>query len=221
MRKLFDRTPAEASVILQTLKAVATAEGLLPFDPVHQTTLEGLRQHVLRARVDLDDLPVTLPNEIERRVLDPEVRANLLHLSVALPLLEAEYQHDRGRVVRRLAERFRASEHDVESAERTARRHYTMLALDAYRGSRADVGRSSFARSVALYLRGLVHRDADPELAARVHAFAAHPEGTVGRALLDYWRDNELGIPGEPGAMHSRMLFKHDVHHVLTGYDTT
>lgn len=221
MRKLFDRTPAEASVILRTLKAVATAEGLLPFDPVHRATLEALREHVLRAEVDLDGLQETLPEEIERRVLDPEVRANILHLAIGLPFLEAEYERDRTRVVRQLAARFRVRDHDVANAERAARGHYTRLSLDAMRGSLAEVGGTSFKRSLVLYLRGLVHRDADPELAARVHAFARQPDGTVGRTLLDYWRDNEFGIPGEPGSVQSQVVFKHDVHHVLTGYDTT
>ncbi|MEW6270040.1 MAG: hypothetical protein AB1689_12175 [Thermodesulfobacteriota bacterium] len=221
MRKLFDRTPAEAGVILRTLKAVATAEGLLPFETLHRATLDALCEHVLRAKVDLDELPETLPEELERRVLDPEVRANLLHLAIAIPLLEPEYERDRARVVERIAARFRVHDRDVRNAERAARGHYTMLALDAYRGSLADIGGTSLKRSLVLYLRGLVHRDADPELAERVHAFASHPQGTVGRMLLDYWRDNEFGVPGEPGSMQSQMFFKHDVHHVLTGYDTT
>ena len=54
MRKLFDRTPAEAEVILRCLKAVATAEDTLPFDPVHRATLDALCSHVLHVQLDPD-----------------------------------------------------------------------------------------------------------------------------------------------------------------------
>jgi hypothetical protein len=39
--------------------------------------------------------------------------------------------------------------------------------------------------------------------------------------MLDYWRDNEFNLPGEPGSVQSQVFFRHDVHHVLSGYDTT
>lgn len=221
MRKLFDRTPAEAAVVLQSLKAVATAEGRLAMDAVHLATLKALREHVLRAQVDVGRLPVGLPEELERRILDAEIRANLLHLAIVLPLLEPEHEAERAAVVRAIARRFRATDGAVADATAAARRRCAHLVLDASRGSRAGIRGTSLERSLLLCLRDLPGRDPDPELAARVHAFAAHPEGTVGRTLLAYWRDNALGLPGEPGSIESQLLFEHDVHHVLTGYDTS
>ena len=221
MRKLFDRTPAEAEVILRCLKAVATAEGTLAFDPVHRTTLDALCTHVLHVRLDVDAIGARIPEEVERSVVCREVRANLVHLALVLPFLEPAHEAARFAVVRELAHRFGVHERELDDAARAARGHYVRLALDTTRGTLAQLAGTSFPRSVVLYLKGFLHRDGDAALLARVHGFAAHREATVGRALLDYWRDNEFGIPGEPGSVQSQVFFKHDVHHVLSGYDTT
>lgn len=221
MRQLFDRTPAEAEVILRCLKAVATAEGALPFHPVHRTTLEALCAHVLRVRLDPAAIGSRLPEDVERSVVDREVRRNLLHLAMTLPFLEPEHEPARFAVVRTLARRFGVHEQALDDACRAARGHYVRMALDTTRGSLCELSGTSLSRSTVLYLKGYLHRDADADLLARVRAFAGHAEPTVGRALLDYWRDNEFGIPGEPGSVQSQVFFKHDVHHVLTGYDTT
>ena len=221
MRKLFDRTPAEAEVILRCLKAVATAEGTLAFDPVHRTTLDALCTHVLHVRLDVDAIGARIPEEVERSVVCREVRANLVHLALVLPFLEPAHEAARFAVVRELARRFGVHERELDDAARAARGHYVRLALDTTRGTLAQLAGTSFPRSVVLYLKGFLHRDGDAALLARVQGFAEHREATVGRALLDYWRDNEFGVPGEPGSAQSQVFFKHDVHHVLGGYDTT
>ena len=221
MRKLFDRTPAEAEVILRSLKAVATAEGTLPFDQVHRATLEALCTHVLHVRLDLDALDSALPVDLERSILDREVRVNLVHLAMTLPFVEPEHEARRAAVMRHIAHRFGVRERQIDDAERAARGHYLRMALDTTRGSLAEISGTTFSRSLALYLQSYLHRDGDAALLARVRAFAAHAERTVGRALLDYWHDNQFGLPGEPGSVQSQVFFKHDVHHVLSGYDTT
>jgi len=221
MRKIFDRTPAEAGVILRSLKAVATAEGTLPFTPLHRATLEALCEHVLHVRLDLDAIGSTLPDDLERSIVDREVRANLVHIAMTLPFVEPEREAERHAVMHRIARRFAIRERQVEDTARAARGHYLRMALDTTRGTLAELSGTAFSRSLVLYLKGLVRRDGDPAVLARVQGFARHADHTVGRALLDYWRDNAFGLPGEVGSVQSQVFFKHDVHHVLTGYDTT
>lgn len=221
MRKIFDRTPAEAGVILRSLKAVATAEGTLPFTPLHRATLQALCAHVLHVRLDLDAIDSTLPDDLERSIVDREARANLVHIAMTIPFVEPEREAERYAVMHRIARRFAIRERQVEDASRAARGHYLRMALDTTRGTLAELSGTTFSRSLVLYLKGLVRRDGDPAVLERVHGFARHPQDTVGRALLDYWRDNEFGLPGEVGSVQSQVFFKHDVHHVLSGYDTT
>ena len=221
MRKLFDRTPAEANVVLRTLKAVATADGTLPFEHVHRVLLEALCAHVLRVRLDLDAIGSTLPADVERSVIDREIRVNLVHLAMTLPFLEPEHEKARFAVVRTLARHLGVRDVQLDDAARAVRGHYLRMALDVTRGTLCELTSVPFSRAMALYLKGYLHRDGDPALLAQVRAFADHREHTVGRALLDYWRDNEFSLPGEPGSVQSQVFFKHDVHHVLSGYDTT
>jgi hypothetical protein len=59
----------------------------------------------------------------------------------------------------------------------------------------------------------------DRELAARYHALAALPEGTLGRAFLAYIEDNHFAVPGAKGGFPEIGIW-HDFGHVLTGYRT-
>lgn len=60
----------------------------------------------------------------------------------------------------------------------------------------------------------------DPELEARWRAFAELPEGSLGRAVADMYRDRGFWIPGTRSAA-SAYLAQHDFVHVLAEYGTT
>jgi hypothetical protein len=59
----------------------------------------------------------------------------------------------------------------------------------------------------------------DAALAARYDALQSAPEGSLGRALHAYFRDNGFALPGEKGAAPEMLIF-HDLGHVLTGATT-
>jgi hypothetical protein len=58
----------------------------------------------------------------------------------------------------------------------------------------------------------------DPELVARLSAFHDLPEGSLGRAYIEFYDRNGFDIPGsseEPAAM----FVAHDMNHVIAGYE--
>jgi hypothetical protein len=58
----------------------------------------------------------------------------------------------------------------------------------------------------------------DPELAARLRALADLPEGTLGRAYVDFYERNGFDLPGI--ALSSPATFvSHDMCHVIGGYE--
>jgi hypothetical protein len=59
----------------------------------------------------------------------------------------------------------------------------------------------------------------DHELAARYHALAHCPAGTLGHGLYRHYRSNGFAFPGEKDGIPEFAVF-HDVGHVLSGYGT-
>ena len=78
-----------------------------------------------------------------------------------------------------------------------------------------EEGLLGVARAISFVL-GL-YRDAS--LAARFHALADCPDGSLGRAVVDHFRARGIAYPGEKHGMPERMVH-HDLMHVLNGYDT-
>ena len=67
---------------------------------------------------------------------------------------------------------------------------------------------------------GLDKDHADPELAARLKGMRDLPEGTLGRAYVDFYDRNNLTFPGDDP--NSPAIFvAHDMTHVIAGYEPT
>lgn len=73
----------------------------------------------------------------------------------------------------------------------------------------------SLAKMLAVWL-GLA---SDPEIHARFLALDELPEGTLGPALLAFWRNAGFSLPGERGSP-MYIVYYHDISHVLAGYGT-
>jgi hypothetical protein len=62
--------------------------------------------------------------------------------------------------------------------------------------------------------------DPSPELAARLRSFHDLPEGTLGRAYVDFCDRNHLDYPGD-NPNQPAVFVAHDMTHVITGYEPT
>lgn len=63
-------------------------------------------------------------------------------------------------------------------------------------------------------------RESDPKALRRLRELERCPEGSVGRALLDFYVRHGHPVPGDP-SFGSFALVAHDVHHVIADYGTT
>src|SRR6478609_438094 len=62
--------------------------------------------------------------------------------------------------------------------------------------------------------------DHAPELAARLRSFHDLPEGTLGRAYVEFCDRNNLTLPGD-NPLQPAVFVAHDMTHVITGYEPT
>lgn len=61
----------------------------------------------------------------------------------------------------------------------------------------------------------------EPELAARIEAFAQLPEGSLGRALLGYYARFGFPLPGQAACALNHLYLAHDMTHVIAGIAAT
>jgi hypothetical protein len=74
-------------------------------------------------------------------------------------------------------------------------------------------------RGLFKFVRGMMGRYENKELAARYQALEHYPSGSLGKSYWEYCRTNGFALPGEKGGAPEQILF-HDCAHVLSGYGT-
>jgi hypothetical protein len=89
----------------------------------------------------------------------------------------------------------------------------------------ADFARFLDASIEARHEAGLTPRASaerpEPGLAARVAAFADLPDGSLGRAYLDFYARHGLGLPGAAAHPMNHFFVAHDMTHVIAGIEPT
>lgn len=60
----------------------------------------------------------------------------------------------------------------------------------------------------------------DPELASRLKGLHELPEGTLGHAYVEFYRRNDITLPGDDVHLPAHYV-NHDMNHVITGYEPT
>ena len=90
----------------------------------------------------------------------------------------------------------------------------------------ADVGRMFRASLPRRSEPGLADHAAsatepEPELVARIEAFSALPEGSLGRALLGYYERFGFPMPGREPCPLNHLYLAHDMTHVIAGLAAT
>lgn len=61
----------------------------------------------------------------------------------------------------------------------------------------------------------------EPELAARLRAFADLADGTLGRAYLTFYERHRIDVPGAQGSSMNHFFVSHDMTHVIAGIEPT
>ena len=80
----------------------------------------------------------------------------------------------------------------------------------------------TLAERVEPELRDLPTVDgAEPELAERLLALGELPEGTLGRAFIEFHSRNGLPVPGVQGSTINHFFVGHDMTHTITGIEPT
>jgi hypothetical protein len=219
----FERRPSREHVTaaLAAVRAVVAPTGAWP------DGARGLVDAVLwKTEHHLDPAaiaPATLV-ETAAAILEPALRVQLVRLAIVATLLD-------GRPALATTERIEAlaAALDVRTPELVdlrllaegrifrLRRHLVprLWVFSIIRAHARAHGWWSVIRMFAVMLRLAVDR----RVQARFLALDQLPPGSLGPALLAFWRNAGFGLPGERGAPPWLVCY-HDISHVLAGYGT-
>lgn len=223
------RPPADKAPFgLRALKMVAMASEAHSITPAVQNMLSGAQHVLLGTDIDIETLRPIEPGDLARALWtqddDKALPTQLVQGMLMVSLADGPPTREQMDLIDRFAAALGVKGPELESMRLLAAEHMMFFRLHFFRHSHLGrlagqgVVEDGLLRPVRdfLMLRGLAE---DPELAARYHALASLPEGTLGRELLAYFERNHFTPPGEKGGFPELGIW-HDIGHVLTGYGT-
>ncbi|GGG49300.1 hypothetical protein [Bizionia arctica] len=212
-------TDLEKIDALSLLLAIATDGGKIDLHPIHQKTIQAIGSYIFKVDKKIEELSNSF--SIADNFSDENVQKELLHLAAPMVFLEDEGKEQRAQALKDLAQKWHFKDHLINQVFKGAEGHKLALLRCELRPSSVEQGYSPLYQTF-YYLTSKLHLNKSHKaLFDRYRSYSLLPEGTFGKTLYNYYVDNEFAIPGTPGAEFEDILIIHDIHHVLSGCDTS
>ena len=215
-----ENDPEVRDAVGRALRQVATADATQPLERPQHSYIAAACAYLLGGEADVRNARPITAAELAAALPTPATRERAGDLLTVMPYADATLSPAKVALVGRFADALgidgtgvRRRRDVVHPLALAARVHYA-------RDHRYDWSAQDRIQPVRARLREWER--GDPHLAARFHALEdLHPD-TLGRAYIDFCRNRQYPLPGEPGAAPESLgLARHDLAHVLTGCDTT
>jgi hypothetical protein len=165
----------------------------------------------------LDDVSPRGPVETARELERPEARLRFCEILMSLELCRHPQSVPQVRRVEEYVEALGVSEIEVATVREALERGADETSKDLerfYGGILPEISEVSLRDH---YLR---LDQPDHELANRLRALHDLPEGTLGHAYVEFYRRNDITLPGDDIHLPAHYV-NHDMNHVITGYEPT
>ncbi len=219
MKKILEVRGQQAEDILSMLKCVATADGTLDLHEVHKATLHAMSGHLFQSEIDVDQVEGTITDAADK-IVDEELRQEVMNMAGILPFLEEEHKETRIDVFARLGSEFGFNRKFAKELHKLCHNAVMELTICMLRPSTVLAGRS-LAGLTLKFAEGPLHMDGDKKVLAQYEGYRDLDDGIFAKELIRYYDDNKFPLPGTSHAPFSNGLKVHDIHHVLEGYPTT
>ncbi|WP_438000751.1 hypothetical protein WMF26_13935 [Sorangium sp. So ce185] len=212
----------QAHAGLRAIKGVLTSAG--PLDGPRRDAIAAVQRHLLHTAHDIDALAPIAPEALAAAVREPALREQLVSGLCAMTLCGERIDERELLEVERFAAALGARPPAVRQLQRLYERRLLLLRIDISRNALLgksvrrmldEGGVSGLARNLASFA-GLLENE---PVAARYRALEGYPEGTLGKALFTFYRENGFSFPGEKRGVPEGVL-THDLSHILAGYGT-
>jgi hypothetical protein len=214
-------SPEQAFWGLRAMKTVAMADEALTASERHM--LESIQQ-IFGTTYDLKQLPPITPAELARAFPDPQLRRQLVQGLVIMTLIDGRASAKETDHVEQFAQALDVNAPEVKNLRHVLKGEILQLRLDLVRRfwlrpKVHEVWNNEGIRGLYKFVRGMMGRYENKELAARYQRLEHCPPGSLGRSLWEYWHVNGFAVPGQKGGAPEQIVF-HDCAHILSGYGT-
>ncbi len=212
-------SPAEVRAALGAARAVVAADGKLD---AHE---ERLVAAVARALGHEGPIEEAAPAEVAAVVVDETTRIRLVQGLILLALIDGDVDDAELGVIRSYARALEVDEPRLSNLRQLAQGHKRALYFDLWRRSAylGDAARKAWKdkglRGLYQFFGSLPGLATDADLAWRYRQLGLLAEGTFGRAYWVHMTERRFAFPGEVRGFPEELV-KHDLAHVLGGYDT-
>jgi ubiquinone biosynthesis protein Coq4 len=171
-----------------------------------------------RSDLDLSEMTPLDPAEAAAALRTREARRRVGEIAAALELCRHPLTDAQVSLTEEYAVALGHNGADLTLARDLVHRH-AALALADLRRFEGEVRPAWSERTlVAEYLDATPRADA--ELLARLRSFSSLPEGSLGRAYLEFYEAHGIELPGDDPTTPA-FFVGHDMNHVIAGYGTT
>ena len=218
-------SPSDARAILGALLAVASVRGRDQVTKADKASIAAVSRYMFRqeAPLDLDRLAPVTPAALAPALGKPELAAYALQLLAVMALVDGVLDGEKIAAVAGYAQALGIEEAYLAELTQAAAGHLRWALMDMTRKNIESIIDKPWAEDGDAMGFFLPYRNGatDPALAARYEELGKRPEGSFGRAFLDFYKQNGYLFPGEEDALNALFATPHDSTHVVSGYDTT
>jgi tellurite resistance protein len=206
---------------LRAMKTIAMADGVLNESERHMLASV---QRVIGTTYEIDELTPITPVELAHALPDPQLRKQLVQGLIVVSLIDGKPDRQETALVEQFAQALGINVPEVKNLRHVLNGEILQLRLDLVRRfwlrpKVEEIWNKEGLRGLYKFVRGMLGRYENKELATRYQALEHYPAGSLGRSYWEYCRKNGFALPGEKGGAPEQILF-HDCAHVLSGYGT-
>lgn len=215
-------TNEQARAGLRAIKTTLLAGGAI--EPQHREALSAVQSLLLRTHHDIDELPPIEPDDLAIQVTDPALREQLVSALVTFSMLSEKVNPSHAAAVDAYAGALGVAPVAIRQLRSLAEERLWRLRFDTIRNGPGSGGMARMIEEGGYFgavknMLGFAGVLENKEIAAKYHALQGYAEGTLGKALFDFYTSRNFKFPGEKGGAPEGLL-SHDLTHVLAGYDT-
>lgn len=206
---------------LRAMKTIAMADGVLNESERHMLTSV---QRVIGTTYEIEKLAPITPSELAQAFPDPQLRKQLVQGLIVVSLIDGKPDRQETALVEQFAQALKVDAPEIKNLRRVLNGEVLQLRLDLVRRfwlrpKIEEIWNEEGLTGLYKFVRGMMGRYENKELAARYQALEHYPVGSLGQSYWEYCRKNGFALPGEKGGAPEQILF-HDCAHVLSGYGT-
>ena len=207
---------------LRAMKMIAMADGELNESERHM--LASVQQ-IIGTTYEIEELAPIMPLELAQSFPDPQLRKQLVHGLIVVSLIDGKPDRQETALVEQFAQALEIDAPEVRNLRHVLNGEILQLRLDLVRRfwlrpKVEAIWNEEGLKGLYKFVRGMMGRYENKELATRYQALEHYPVGSLGRSYWEYCRTNGFPLPGEKGGAPEQILF-HDCAHILSGYGTT